>query len=277
MRTLITGAGGQLGSDLARLLPDASALAREELDVSDARAVKRAFAAVRPQLVLNCAAYNAVDRAETEPELARAVNAEGPRLLAEACARSGVRLVHFSTNFVFGGEAARPYTEEDPPRPLGAYARSKLEGEIAVLAVLPSALVVRSAGLFGVRGSHVKGGSFPERIIARARSGEPVRVVNDQRLNPTFTAHLAAAALEFVESGVTGVVHAVAEGCCSFSELAREALSLAGLEVAVAEISTADLAAPAARPLNGCLASVRVRPLPHWRDGLREWWRLLGD
>ena len=132
--------------------------------------------------------------------------------------------------------------------------------------------MVRSSGLFGVRGSAVKGGSFPERIIARARAGEPIRVVSDQRLNPTFTGHLARATLGYVEAGLTGVVHAVAEGCCSFSDLAREALRLAAIDAEVHEITTAELKAPAPRPLNGCLRSVRVEPLPPWRDGLAEGW-----
>jgi dTDP-4-dehydrorhamnose reductase len=271
VRVLVTGAGGQLGSDLAALLCDVVALDRHGLDISNGGAVLAAVREARPDVVFNCAAYNAVDQAEREANTALAVNWLGVRNLADACAVSGARLVHFSTNFVFAGDAAEPYTETDEARPLSVYGDSKLKGEQAALAE-PSALVVRSSGLFGVRGSAVKGGSFPERIVARARSGERIRVVSDQRLNPTFTRHLAQAVIGYVEAGLTGVVHAVADGCCGYSDLAREALRLAGLDVEVEEIASAELAAPAKRPLNGCLRSVRVDPLPDWRRGLGEWW-----
>jgi dTDP-4-dehydrorhamnose reductase len=264
---------GQLGSDLAVLLPEATALGHGELNIADVRAAERVFKEVQPELVFNCAAYNGVDRAESDYAITFAANALAPSILAALCARHQARLVHFSTNFVFAGDAKRPYTERSRPRPRSSYGRTKLYGERHVLRALPDALVIRSSGLYGVRGSAVKGGSFPERIIARARAGGPVRVVGDQRLNPTFTGHLAGAALAFASQGLTGVVHAVAEGCCTYAELAREALRLAGLSVPVDEIRTAELGAPAARPLNGCLRSLRVEPLPPWREGLAEWWR----
>jgi dTDP-4-dehydrorhamnose reductase len=270
---LITGARGQLGSDLVELLPEAAGFGREELPVADAEALHAAFERVRPELVFNCAAYNAVDRAESEPEAAMAVNALGPELLARECAARGARLVHFSTNYVFDGALDRPYLESDPPRPLGAYARSKREGEERVLCALPEALVIRGSALFGVRGSAVKGGSFPERILARARAGERLRVVADQTVNPTYTADLARAALELATRGeIGGVVHLVPGDCCSWWELAVETLRLAGLDgVEVAQARTAGFAAPAPRPLNGCLASERVPPLRSWREGLAAW------
>jgi dTDP-4-dehydrorhamnose reductase len=275
MRTLITGAAGQLGTDLRRLLPDADAPDRHRLSITDREAVRAAVAG--HDLVLNCAAYNAVDAAEADPGPALAVNAEGAGILAEACRAAGARLVHFSTNFVFDGSGDRPFVESDEPRPLGAYARSKLEGERRVLDALPGALVIRSSGLFGAAGSQVKGGSFPERIVARARAGQPLRVVADQRLNPTYTGDLARGSLDLVERRLEGVVHLVASGCCSFRELAVEALRLAGLEPEVAGITTAELAAPARRPLNGCLASDRVAALRDWREALAEWWREWAD
>ncbi len=270
MRVLITGAAGQLGTDLRALLPDAEARDRRTLSITDRAAVRAAVEG--HDLVFNCAAHNAVDAAESDPRPALAANAAGPGLLAEACREAGARLVHFSTNFVFGGEGERPFTEADPPRPLGAYARSKLEGERRVLEALPGALVVRSSGLFGATGSAVKGGSFPERIVARARQGQPLRVVGDQRLNPTYTGDLARAAIDLAERGEAGVVHVVAAGCCSYWELAVEALRLAGLEPEVACVTTAELGAPAPRPLNGCLRSIRVPPLRSWREGLAAWW-----
>lgn len=270
MRVLITGAAGQLGTDFQRLLPDADALDRRGLTITDREAV---LAAVRGHdLVLNCAAHNAVDAAEADPAPVFAVNADGPANLAWACSQTGARLVHFSTNYVFDGSAPEPYTEADEPRPLSAYARSKLEGERRVLDAVPDALVVRSSGLFGSTGSAIKGGSFPERMVKRAREGQPLRIVDDQRLNPTYTLDLAEGTLELVASGVEGVVHMVAAGCCSYWDLAAAALRLAGVEAPVGRVTTAELGAAAPRPLNGCLASNRVAPLREWEEGLAAWW-----
>lgn len=273
MRVLITGARGQLGSDLAGLLPEAVAFGREELRVEDEAAVAAAFASARPELVFNCAAYNAVDRAESEPGLAGAANEEGPGLLARACARAGARLVHFSTNYVFDGQADRPYVESDPPHPLGTYARSKRGGEVRVLEALPGALVLRAGALFGLRGSAAKGGSFPARILARARAGEALRVVDDQWVNPTYTPDLAEAALRLAGSGAEGIVHLAPAGCCTWREFALEVLRLAGLEgVDVAAAASGDFPSAAERPRQGCLASTRVPPLRPWREGLRAYW-----
>jgi dTDP-4-dehydrorhamnose reductase len=270
VRFLVTGAGGQLGSDLLDRLPAAIGLTRAQLSVADRDAVREAVSGF--DVVLNCAADNAVDAAEAAPERAFAVNAEGPGNVAWACREAGARLVHFSTNFVFDGSGSEPFTEEDEPRPLGAYGRSKLEGERRVREQMPEALVVRSSGLFGWRGSAVKGGSFPERILKRARAGEPVRVVDDQLLNPTYTADLAAGVLDLVRQDVRGVVHLVAGGCCSYREMAVEAVRLAGVSVPVEAISSATLDAAAPRPANGCLSSVRAPSLRHWRAGLAAWW-----
>jgi dTDP-4-dehydrorhamnose reductase len=271
MPALITGAQGQLGRDLARLLPDATALGREELPIDDEAQVRRRLAELRPEVVYNCAAYNAVDAAEKDPEPAVAVNARGPENLARACLETGARLVHFSTNYVFDGDAAEPYDEDDQPNPRSRYGRSKLEGEERVLALMPAALVIRSSGLFGLQGSAIKGGSFPERILARARSGQPLRVVADQRLNPTFTRDLAAGSHLLAESGMTGVVHLVAGGECSYWELAVEALRLSGLTPEVAEAASSDFPTAAPRPLNGCLRSHRTAALRDWHEGLAEY------
>lgn len=272
-RVLVTGAQGQLGRDLCRLLPEAVGLGHKELSITDPEAVRAGVRDAGAEIVCNCAAYNAVDAAEQDPALARAVNADGPAILAEACQEAGARLVHFSTNYVFSGERDRPAAEEDAPDPRSAYARSKLEGERRALATLPSALVVRCAGLYGLAGSDVKGGSFPARILERARSDAPLRVVDDQWLNPTFTRDLAAGVVDLLGRDLEGVVHLVADGCCSWWEFATETLKLAGVDRAIERISTEALAAPAPRPRHGCLASGRVAALRSWREGLAEFVR----
>jgi dTDP-4-dehydrorhamnose reductase len=254
-----------------KLLPDAVGLTHRQLSVTDLSGLDRACHEHRPHVVFNCAAYNAVDAAETEPELAFSVNAEGPASVATASQRHGARLVHFSTNFVFDGSLDRPYIESDAANPLGAYARSKLEGETRLLTVMPQALVIRTAALFGNGEPTARGRSFPERILKRVRNEERLRVVSDQRVNPTYTLDLAEAAVKLADQEIAGVVHVVAAGCCAWDEFARAILAESGLEAEVEAVNSADLASPAPRPRNGCLGSVRTVSLRPWRQGLHEW------
>ena len=265
------GAAGQLGSELTRLIGEDSGVTREQASVTDHQVLDALLNSRRPELVFNCAAYNAVDRAESERDLAYAVNSEGPANVALSCARYGIRLVHFSTNFVFDGALERPYVETDLPAPLSVYGSSKLEGEQRVLELLPQALVIRTSAVYGDTGSAIKGGNFPERIVSRARLGQPLRVVADQRVNPTYASDLAPAAIELAESRLEGVVHVVAAGCAGWDEFARAALMECGVRSDVESVFSADLATPAARPLNGCLESTRAAALRPWRDGLHEW------
>jgi dTDP-4-dehydrorhamnose reductase len=271
VKALVLGAAGQLGLELLRLLPDAVGLTHQELSVADRAGLDRACLQHHPQVVFNCAAYNAVDRAESEPAVAHQVNCAGPATASAACRHHGARLVHFSTNFVFDGFLGRPYIETDAARPLGVYGQSKLEGELAVLAVLPEALIIRTAAVFGDRGPGVKGGGFPERIVERAQRRERIRVVSDQRVNPTYAHDLAVAAIALAATDMTGVVHVVAEGCCAWDEFARATLAECGIEADVEAVTSAELAAPAQRPLNGCLGSERTAALRAWRAGLAAW------
>lgn len=249
------------------MLGPASAITKDQVSITDTGALDALLASRRPDWVFNCAAYNAVDRAEMEPEAAHAINSQGPFNVAVACARYHSHLVHFSTNFVFDGKLDRPYVESDEPSPLSTYGRSKLDGERRVLEAQPEALVLRTAAVFGGR----RGQSFPERILRRAQEGGPLRVVSDQRVNPTYTGDLAHAALELAEGGKSGIFHAVSDGCCTWNEFARAVLDELGVAMQVIEVSTAELAAPAQRPVNGCLGSERFRPLRHWRVSLHAW------
>jgi dTDP-4-dehydrorhamnose reductase len=249
------------------LLGPDTAITREQVSITDPRAVDELLADRRPEWVFNCAAYNAVDRAEAEADSANAVNSQGPYNLAAACTKHNARLVHFSTNFVFDGKLERPYLESDVPSPLSAYARSKLDGERRVLEVQPEALVLRTAALFG---GH-RGLSFPERIVQRVTEGVQLRVVSDQQVNPTYTADLARAALELAEKGERGIFHVVSDGCCSWYDFAKAILEECWLPARVEAVSTNDFAAPAQRPVNGCLKSERIRSLRHWRESLHEW------
>jgi dTDP-4-dehydrorhamnose reductase len=277
VRALVAGSLGQLGRELVPLLGDELIWAgdRDEIDVTDAAAVAELVGRSRPDVVFNATAYNKVDQAEAEPDAALAVNALAPRWLAAACREAGALLVHFSTDYVFDGTAGRPCREDDCPRPLGAYGVSKLTGEHLVAAAGGEHLVIRTSGLLGRGGSEQKGGSFVDRILARARSGQALRVVADQTFAPTCARDLAVASIALVGAGARGLVHVTNDGSCSWYELAVAALDLAGVDAEVEAIAAADLHLPARRPVNSVLYTGRYRglglpPLRPWREALAD-------
>jgi dTDP-4-dehydrorhamnose reductase len=282
---LITGGGGQLASDLEKLLAsraDVSAPSREELDISDDEAVCRTFDSVAPELVFNCAAFHNVEVCEIEEDRSFVVNSRAVKRLAQRCEEAGARLVQLSTNYVFDGRRSEPYAEHDAPSPRSVYALSKLAGEYAALAYCSRALVVRTAGLYGVHGSASKGGNFVTRMVARAREdGAQLRMVADQRLSPTFTADLASALMDAVEREATGVVHMTSAGACSWHEFTVEIMRLAGIDAAIEAVQTTIPPGGADRPLNGVLARPRadelgLAPLRHWREGLEDYMQRAG-
>jgi dTDP-4-dehydrorhamnose reductase len=278
-RVLITGGGGQLGSDLeANLGAVAEVLAppRAELDITDDDAVGGAFAALRPTVVYNCAAFHNVEVCEREEDRAFEVNVRAVKRLAQRCAESGATLVHLSTNYVFDGAAADPYDESAPPSPRSVYAISKLAGEHAALAYCERALVVRTAGLYGQHGSVSKGGNFVTRMIDRARTQGELRVVADQMLTPTFTADLADGLIDAVERGTLGTLHLTNSGSTSWHGFTQAIMQMAGVDVPVERATTARAPGAADRPLNGVLTSsaaarAGLAPLRPWRDALADY------
>ena len=276
MRALITGGGGQLASDFEELLDDARVFGRAELDITDDAAVERAFSEVQPAVVLNCAAFHNVDVCEREEDRSFEVNARAVKRLAQRCADSGARLVHYSTNYVFDGRGEDPYSETDLPNPRSIYAISKLAGEHTALTYSSDALVVRSGGLYGLHGSASKGGNFVTRMIGRAREQGQLRMVADQRLSPTFTQDLAAASLAALDASATGLLHLTNSGACSWHEFTVAIMELAGIEVEIEPVSTTIPPGSPDRPLNGVLARERadvlgLAPLRHWRDALADY------
>jgi dTDP-4-dehydrorhamnose reductase len=277
VRALVAGSRGQLGRELLARLGDEVAWegGRAELDVTDGAAVATLVAHVRPDVVFNATAFNRVDAAEAQPLQAFAVNATGPHFLAHAARDAGALLVHVSTDYVFDGAASRPYREDDPVRPLGAYGASKLAGEHLVAAAGGEHLVVRTSGVLGRGGSGQKGGSFVERIVAQARAGHPLRVVADQVFAPTSAPDLAAALVALLRTGARGLVHVTNAGSCSWHELAIAALAAAGLDAPVERIRASDLGLAARRPAYSVLDTSRalalgLPPPRHWRDALRD-------
>lgn len=279
-RILITGGGGQLASDLEVVLGERAevrALGRTALDVTDDDAVAAEFDAFAPTAVYNCAAFHNVEVCEREEDRAFAVNARAVKRLAERCAEAGARFVHVSTNYVFDGTASEPYDESAIPSPRSIYAISKLAGEHVALAYAPDALVVRTAGLYGLHGSVSKGGNFVTRMIARAREQGSLQVVADQRLTPTFTADLAAAIVAAVDAGVSGLLHLTSSGETSWHGFTEEIMRLAGVDVPVAAGTTTRAPGAADRPLNGVLASVSgLAPLRPWDEALADYLQRAG-
>jgi dTDP-4-dehydrorhamnose reductase len=277
VRALVVGSEGQLGRELVSVLADAVVWAgdRAEIDVTDGEAVASLVHRVQPDVIFNATAYNKVDQAEVEPEVALEVNAIAPRRLALAARERGALLVHFSTDYVFDGRGSRPYNEEDCPRPLGAYGVSKLTGEQLVMAAGGEHLVIRTSGVLGRGGSEQKGGSFADRILARARAGEPLRVVADQRFAPTCAADLAVASVALVGADARGLFHVTNAGSCTWHELATATLARAGMNVSVEPIAAAELALSAPRPAYSVLDTARYRALG--LPALRPWREALAD
>ena len=270
-RWFVTGAGGQLASAFAHILEDQVFLSHEQaLDIRDAEAVRTAVHAFAPDFVLHCAAYTNVDGAEADEDAAAAVNVLGTRNVVRAVRGTHTTVVYFSTDYVFDGAKGAPYVESDRPGPLNAYGRTKLAGEQEVLG-WAHGLVIRTSWLFSETGHN-----FVKTILAAARSragtGEPLRVVDDQVGCPTYAGHLAAAVDEALSLGLgPGLYHMAGSGYCSWCELAREVVQLAGLDVEIEPITTVEAGRPAPRPPFSALDSERPIPrLPHWAEGVAE-------
>jgi dTDP-4-dehydrorhamnose reductase len=276
LRLLVTGATGMLGLDVMRAGERAGhelvGLTHAELDIADAAAVAEAFARIRPEAALNCAAWTDVDGAETHVEQAHAVNATGAGNLARAAEQAGVPLVHVSSDYVFDGEARvgasgarRPYVESDRTGPRSVYGQSKLAGEQQVLGASKRHTVARSAWVFGTGGRN-----FAETMLKLASEREAVQVVTDQVGCPTWTGHLAPALLGLLERQVTGLVHLAGTGHVSWNGFAAEIFRQAELPCRVEPATTDQMARPAPRPAWSALESERddVLPLPPWQDGL---------
>ena len=292
-RWLIAGSAGMLGRDLTDLLrargEDVAGLTRADLDITDASGVAAAIASAKPDVVVNCAAWTAVDAAQAHEGEAHAVNAHGPACLAAVCADAGAVLVHLSTDYVFDGRACVPYAERAIPAPLTAYGRTKLAGELAVRAALPdSGYVVRTAWLYGAHGRN-----FVHTMLRLARAGTSPAVVDDQRGQPTWTSDVAAAIYALIAADApAGVYHATSSGETTWFGLAQEifrlyqsarAQDLQELQEPDSErtvaaprpITTADYPLPAPRPAYSVLGhdawdAAGIAPIGDWRDALQR-------
>jgi len=272
VRVLVTGAAGMLGQAVMPALTAAghTALGGDlpELDVTRREPLERAVGDFRPDWVFHLAALTRVDECETRQEEAFRVNALGTRNVALAAAVAGAALLAVSTDYVFDGTATRPYREDDTANPQSVYGASKWAGEQAVRAVLPRHLVVRTSWLFGPGGAN-----FVDTIAARARAGEPLRVVDDQRGSPTFTRDLAEGLLRLVGSGRLGTYHCTNSGACTWYDLAAHVVARAGAGATLERTDTASFPRPAKRPAysvlgNACFEQATGWRMPPWQDAV---------
>jgi dTDP-4-dehydrorhamnose reductase len=285
MKILVTGAAGQLGTDFCRIAKatgdEVIAIDRDELDLEqEAEAISDNIAGYAADWVVNCAAYTQVDKAESEPERAFAVNRDAARAIAEGVSKYGGRLLHVSTDFIFAGDRSVPYQEEDSAGPLNIYGQSKHQGELAVLEACPQAVILRTAWVYGVHGPN-----FVKTILRLAAERESLTVVDDQYGTPTWTCDIAAAIQTLISSEAEGIYHYTNEGVASWYDFALAIIDIAGeLGVklraeSVTPVPTTAYPTPAMRPAYSVLSKLKIRPMmpnamPYWRHSLKQ---MLGE
>lgn len=271
---LVFGRTGQVARELARLAPDASFLGRDAADLSDPEASARAIRAHAPEAVINAAAYTAVDRAEEEEPLATVINGDAPAAMARACAAQRIPLVHISTDYVFDGAGAAPFTPDHPTAPLGAYGRSKLRGEAGVTAAGGVHVILRTSWVVSAHGSN-----FVKTMLRLGAERERLSVVADQIGGPTPARDIAHACLHIAQAlradpGKSGIQHFSGAPDTSWAEFARAIMAEAGLACRIEDIPTSDWPTPARRPLNSRLNCAGLGAFglarPDWRKGLAE-------
>jgi dTDP-4-dehydrorhamnose reductase len=278
MNVFVTGSEGQLGSEVAAFLCDVDnaennhmtviAPRLEEFDITDEAAVRTAVGLYAPDVIIHCAAYTAVDKAEDEPETCIRVNTTGTRYLAQSARDFGAAMLYISTDYVFDGNLDRPYEIDDAPNPLGVYGRSKLAGENAIIELLDEYYIIRSSWLFGAQSDN-----FVETILKIGKARGAVNVVNDQVGSPTYASDLAKLIVDMIHTKKYGIYHATNEGYCSWYEFAREIFYQAKIDVDVAPIGSDAYPLKAQRPKNSRMSKISIinagfDKFPTWQDAL---------
>jgi dTDP-4-dehydrorhamnose reductase len=272
----LLGASGQLGQDLRSALQlhdDVVALTRSDCDVTDHAAVAATLKQTRPGTIINTTAYHRVDDCEDNPAEAFRVNALAVLNLSRVANDLNAVLVHFSTDYVFDGRSSQPYTERSEPMPLSVYGNSKLAGEYLLRSTSKNHVLIRTCGLYGVMGSRGKGGNFVEAMLQKARAGQRIEVVNDQRVTPTYTRDLADQVAVLLSTSHRGLFHITNEGACSWFEFASAIFELTRIQANLAPTTSEIYKAPAIRPRFSVLENARLKDLGlnrmrHWRDAL---------
>lgn len=280
MRVLVTGAKGQLGTDLMNELNrqglEAIGVDIEEMDITDAESCRRVISQEKPDAVIHCAAYTAVDAAEDNVELCSRINGQGTRNVAQACRDQGIKLMYISTDYVFDGQGTRPWEPDDPRDPLNVYGETKYQGELAVEELLDQYFTVRIAWVFGLAGKN-----FIKTMLRLGQERGAVSVVDDQIGSPTYTYDLARLLVDMIQTDRYGRYHATNEGICSWYEFACEIFRQAGMDqVQVTPVSSQQFAAKAKRPSNSRMSKEKLSDngfvrLPDWKDALGRYLKAL--
>ena len=279
-KAVVFGSGGQLGVELLRELRErgyeVTGFERAHLDITDPAKVEQAIASLDPKVVFNAAAYNQVDVAEKEPAAAYAANALAVRNLALACRQTDAKLVHFSTDYVFDGMLGRPYVETDQTHPLGAYAVSKLAGELYAQAYLENPLILRTSGVFGPAGMHTNRGNFLEVMLRLARENKPIRVVEDHFASPAYAPLLASRGIDLLEAGHSGVFHVGGGEPISWFGFAKLIFEAAGLTPELTPTDAREYRTVARRPKfsaleNRRMAEVGIAPMPPLAEAIADY------
>lgn len=277
MKILIIGADGQLGSALVKVLGNEELvpLTWEEIEICNAEQTRDIVLREAPEMVINLAAFHQVDLCEDEVEKTFATNVFAVRNLAQICRDLGIALVHFSTDFVFGGEKSTPYREDDLPNPLSVYACSKLAGEYFVKNICSKHFLIRTCGLYGAGKSSKPHKNFVEIMLKLAADTKPIKVVNDQVLTPTYTKDLALALSHLIKTKHYGLYHITNNGSCSWYEFAKAIFDFAQIPVELSPVTSSEFKAKARRPAYSVLDNYNLRKIG--LDDLRDWKEALKD
>ena len=275
-RILLIGSNGQLGSDLMKVLENAVPLTHKDIEICDEKQTKSVIEKYSPEIVINTSAFHKVDLCEDEVEKSFQVNAYAVRNLAMICKEKDIILVHISTDYVFDGRKNSPYSESDSPNPLNVYGVSKLAGEYFIRNILERFFIIRSSGLYGAAGASGKGGNFVELMIRFAKEGEPIKVVDDQVLTPTYTRELAENIAGLIKTEEYGIFHVTNNGECSWFEFAREIFELGNFHPELSPTTTEDFGAKAMRPSYSVLGNDRLKRtgldrMSPWKDALKRY------
>ncbi len=278
MKIAVIGADGQLGSDLMKILKDHELmpLYYPTFDVTKPGEAKKILSKLKPEIVINTAAYHRVDECEDNPQESFRVNSIAVRDLALICLELDVVLVHFSTDYVFDGKKKNPYTEEDVPNPLSVYATSKLAGEYFIRNILDRYFLIRTCGLYGEAGCWGKGTNFVDIMISLEKKGQSLKVVNDQWVTPTSTAELADRIEELIQTNHFGLYHLTNQGQCTWYEFAKEIFSLLGKKPDIVPVDTETYGAKALRPSYSVLENKKAKEIgltdfSPWKEALKDY------
>lgn len=277
MKVLVTGVNGQLGYDVVKELEKrghkAVGVDRKEMDLTSTEQIKECIENVKPEAIIHCAAYTAVDKAEDEEELCRRVNAIATKDIAECAKKLDIPMIYISTDYVFDGSKDGEYTEDDIPNPINVYGKTKHEGEVYVQELLEKYYIVRISWVFGENGNN-----FIDTMLRLAKDRNEINVINDQVGSPTYTKDLASLLVDMIETDKYGVYHATNEGYCTWYEFAKEIFRIADVDISVNPITTKEYATKALRPMNSKMSKQKLKDngfkkLRNWKDTVQEYIR----